>query len=548
MSDMELILVQDQNRGPEQSSGISLEHVIDRPPSGARERLFYDQIRSNNPSVFSNLLRLNSDDRNFVLGELYNSGNSEVRNFLRLNFPGFRPTGVGQTTDINRIAQLFGRTPQDLQQPGVACQIGSEALAAGNDMIARIVEMRNSIPDITSNPERRLPSLFSGPNPVGVWDIWGMAPSHTVHDSSDGQMRPEPPYWNLLQSVFSGSHTELSRNHNDVLQTELRPIMISRGLNPDAPVTVVNVDAHSDILRRIGSNTSIADWGNEIIRRNPNVTDYYWILPDEFRQDPRIRQFFTPGGEVDVNFANAPSDFTAYVHNTSNEIRWFDSPPENEISQYRAVNIHLRTMNTMNDNLRGQNVVLTTDLDIFANRGFDTVAEAETRWQGNSGFEHYLRMLESRGIRPFFHFLSFSPEYVERNREVWNGLLQFAALSAQASPDGTSSWFTNHLNRVYPRSSNEHDGIALNARGNTGMELILALFQIDAQSQNPNGIINLSTDNPERRLAIQAARRIFNADSDEQALSILRRFAPANQQLNFRATWQAMRDMCRTRF
>jgi len=85
-----------------------------------------------------------------------------------------------------------------------------------------------------------------------------------------GEMRPTPPYResDAMERVFGSGAFNAARNHNAIGEwfNHVPEWLSARGQSPDAPVTVIQVDGHSDLQTNRNSAESIADWGNQVIR------------------------------------------------------------------------------------------------------------------------------------------------------------------------------------------------------------------------------------------------------------------------------------------
>lgn len=340
-----------------------------------------------------------------------------------------------------------------------------------------------------------------------------------------GDSKPEPGYQQTLERLFKDTCIfEIVRNHNQALDVNIGGALKSAGLNEKDEVTLVNFDAHSDLWRGSVRDDacSIAQWVNRAIEQNPQLNEVIWALPNNFYEDPQLRRHFfneQPKSVGDRGFIRGPSDTKAYLHKETGRFTW-DKAPENfaaESEKYRVIDIRKRPLSALPD-LKGKNVILSTDLDGFDNRGFDTSLGAEVPWKGEKGFSDYLDTLEAKGVKPFMHLVSVSPEYLRK--EHMEQLLEFAARAGDATKSKMDQIATNALNTRY---GGVHSGIRTEREGKPSLQFLYRMFAADQKSKDPDGILELGSNDPEYKEVIQDARSIFKTD-EKGAQKILENF------------------------
>lgn len=445
---------------------------------------------------------------------------------------------AGDPNSVDALAAKLGMAPKDLKgKPTAACAaeiqlLGDPSLQPGKNMTA--LRDRLGIPSHYEDD-----SKLNIPDYAGKRDVWGTDPDKPVADRSPGELKGPPAYLDKLKQVMGNSIFDMGRDHNGILDTDLSKVLQKQGLPADAPLTVINVDAHADIYKAPGSTEGIADWGNAMISKNPNVKDYYWVLPNDFKTDPN----FQPGdGKFNNIFSDAPSDFNAYVNNDTGRIQWGGEQPTD--GNYRTVGIHKRTLDQMDD-MKGKNVVLTTDLDHFANRGYDTAGDAKVPWKGEQAFQHYVDVLADKHVQPIFHYASFSPEYTKP--ESVPELMRFAAYSGEVARPDSAPHLSFHHDKVYPNTPADNDGISVTTDTNSGTRLMQSLFDIDSKTTNPNGLFDTKRPSAKLDAAHEAVQSIYNVDKPG-AQRILHNFSDPKGVVDIRAMWDALQAACRTRY
>jgi len=355
-------------------------------------------------------------------------------------------------------------------------------------------------------------------------DIYTLPTDHPLPGPFPGKFVQRPAYLAVAKRVFGQTVFDFGRNHNEILDANLPQILQQAGVSANDHVSLINVDAHSDIAEGHGYG-SYADWVNKALLANPNITDFYWVTPDEFATGDLKKKFYPEREPTDLgkNLQDSLRDEFLFCSNDGS-VRWnsvsadYTKHPE----KWRIVQFHKRTLSEMPD-MHGEKVVLSTDLDYFDNRGFDTAAKARVKWKGDAGFEQYLNTLDQKGIRPVYHFVSASPEYV--TQEHMFDLLRFTAYLGDSSKDGVPLYFTHHNN--FRDATELSNGVAEPEAANRGAQLIWRMFSNDLKTTQPDGRVVIDKHNEERTAVIRAAMKIYRV-GPEHALDILRRLDAAD--------------------
>lgn len=397
---------------------------------------------------------------------------------------------------------------------------------------------------------------------------WGISPGrdfrHTVKlglygnrteedrlsTAEQSDFKAEPSYKGLAREVFGNSSFEIVRNHNQVLDVNEAAVMKKHGISKDDPVVLINFDSHSDMylqdMARDG-NESIANWVNTTLARNPNITDFYWVLPNEFKNNPALHDhFFMDAGKAKEhdhgsrrNMALVEPELKVYFNNSTGKMHLYKLPEGASAEDFREVKIHKVALDDM-PSMKGKNVILSTDLDGFANKGHDTEQNAQVPFKSDSGFEHYLRQLKEKGVKPFLHTVSVSPEYLQ-DQHV-DQALNFGALVGEVSRDGMDMNATNARNLIAPDkvpgfagTQAIQTGVTLERQSNKDLQALYKMFENDRKTHRPDGAINLanidsddgstgdSKMNDELKASISMTMEVYGIDR-EAAKNLLKRW------------------------
>lgn len=411
----------------------------------------------------------------------------------------------------------------------------------------------------------RLDTTELGAMRPGLYGQRGNRTSDRTADTAGTEMLERPAYFSTLQDVFGNSrYFDLVRNHNQVISTEgggtiaqlSAPVPAPGGEtieaarraiqeDPNAPTVLLNFDSHSDMYAGSArpNEESIAQWVNSVIATNPNVNEVYWVLPQDFRDNPEYNAEYInhqgPQDSQDRVFVQSPRDVTLYFNPADRSLsttRPADYSPE----KYRQIELHKRTIDEL-PNFQGQRTAVSIDLDYFDNRGYDTSYGAEVNYRGEEGFARFADGLRDANIRPVFTTVSASPEYVREGH--MRDLLGFSTLVAEASAAATDAVIVPGQNHAYAGQYNRNSGIQVDRRGNPDLELLYGLFQVDSRSATPNDSIDLNLDNAETRAALDATRRTFGLSSNEEARTQLRRMDRADGNENGIIEFEAIESL-----
>lgn len=470
----------------------------------------------------------------------------------------------GEDTAANKLTD---RNPQTEIQPSPqACFDIVGALKEGRnislmslvdpklnpDLASYLFKQPNETSGIGDDDPTRPESMVIGEMRPGIYGQRENRSADRLKDGPGTDMMALPPYFKDMQEVFGRSnYFDLVRNHNQVISTPDGQTIAQLGRapgdspqhdhdhaadsetveaarqaiqqKPDQPTVLFNFDSHSDMWTGPvqKGQESIAQWVNAVLKTNPNVNEVYWVLPQDFKDNKEIREFyFEHPGEMpnyDTVFVTAPPDMTLYLDKDSGAL--LTKKPDNYSEEaYRTIQFHKRTLDELPD-FAGKRTAVSIDLDFFDNRGYDTTMEAAVNYKGDEGFQKFVQTLKDRDIRPDFTTVSASPEYVrsEHARE----LLRFSSLVAEATGAKMDAVAVPGENQVY--STKPHDSIQVNRADNPGLQLLYELFKADSRSNTPNDSIDLNVDSPKLKAALEATRRIYGTQSDQVAKQILQR-------------------------
>lgn len=168
----------------------------------------------------------------------------------------------------------------------------------------------------------------------------------------DGRLAEAPPWEGTVKEVFGKAAMAIVRNHVEIGDLNLQKIMAEKGLPKDAPVTLLNFDAHSDIYSGRGAvdgKENIGNWVNVMLQKNPNITDFYWVMPNDFKDKPEYSHYYYSGKNHDRILADSTPDRTVYINNKTGDFSWDVKPDDFSESDYRTVGIHKRALQDMPD-------------------------------------------------------------------------------------------------------------------------------------------------------------------------------------------------------
>lgn len=384
-------------------------------------------------------------------------------------------------------------------------------------------------------------------------DLYGLVPDRPLPGPTKGTFSKTPDYLPTLQKVFANSFFDFDRNHSAILDTDTKSLMAAKGISATAKLTLINVDAHSDMKLPGQGGELIADWVNNFLTRNSNVENVYWVVPDEFGKDRQKAVFFPDNGSNDDNLRGSVRDLTLYVGKKINSVS-IEKPKDYDEhkDQYRTVQFHKRLISEL-PIMRGENVILTTDLDYFDNNAHHDSLNARVQFQGQNGLKNYVNWLDNKAINPLFHFVSVSPEYI--NKEHSPELLKFLAYLEESSKLHRALNFTHEHN--FPSEDSPRDGITTQVDGHRGLRLWEELLMNDLKTTQPDGRVVLpkfdqagKPINPSQEYvtAVKAAEEIYHVRKIT-AVDILKKLDAADGTLDgiidLRKIYHAAEEVCR---
>ena len=195
---------------------------------------------------------------------------------------------------------------------------------------------------------------------------------------------------------------DLNTDHNQAL--DVSEFAKNHGIK--APEILVNFDTHSDIYLNYPviaeGSAGVENWINELIAKNPELKEIYWVMPYEEAKDLNLQTLFA---ENDYHLIPRGKATPFYGNSMNPNIRWlhfvfkplFKEPFSQEflintqtgrineipsdkklydylftpINQHKKVKIVTCTEKTLPD-FEGKKVFLSIDADYTSNSGFDT--------------------------------------------------------------------------------------------------------------------------------------------------------------------------------
>lgn len=406
-------------------------------------------------------------------------------------------------------------------------------------------------PDDHTDPE----SMVIGDMRPGIYGQRAAKRAEISKDSEKSELRELPEYAGGMEAVFGGSkHFDLSRNHNgaksafDLMESQEKSMsggdhthvhdheaekeqlkqankVISE--RPDQDTVLINFDSHADAWSgSVSKDTeSIAQWVNGVIRDNPNVKEYYWVVPDNFKSDPELRKYYFdhkgPVPEEDNVFVHQPAHMELYFDKQSGALITTGKPKDYSEEKYRTIQFHKVTIDEL-PNLKDKRVAMSIDLDYFDNRGYDTSYEATVDWKGDAGFKKFVDSLKEKEIKPIFTTISASPEYV-RNDHIGE-LMRFSSLVSEASLGKMDEVVVPKEHSVY--MGEEHAGVEVK-RDSKPLQLLYDLFKVDSEAKVPTYNLDINQSGPKLERALDLTQKRFGVDR-QNALEVLRKLDKAD--------------------
>lgn len=387
-------------------------------------------------------------------------------------------------------------------------------------------------PDLYSSHDLEGALGFMRPGSLGTLD----APRE-----GEGISKELAPYFKDMQTVFGQTQIfDIFRNHDEILSSGNLAAKLQEQLDrgtkavkqeANTPTILFNIDAHVDAYsgqQVVAGQENIAMWVNGMLRNNPNINEFYWIVPDNFKSDPKIAENYfgtkntkdTP--DYDHVFVNTPSDFTMYLDKKTGELTITGKPADYSEDKYRAIEFHKKTLSELPD-MSGKRIALAYDLDYSGGNGYDTSYSASVPWKGAQGLIQMVETLKEKNVRPFYTTISVSPEYVQK--EHLRDLVEFSSLIADATGKNPVT-VTPEQTAVYDTDLAPHG--LLHYRNSPETKLLYEMRKIDSKLPHPTDSIDLNkmqSGSPQEKQAIEdvisATSRLYNTDRTT-ALGILK--------------------------
>lgn len=238
---------------------------------------------------------------------------------------------------------------------------------------------------------------------------------------------------------------DLNTDHNQAL--DVSEFAKNHGIK--APEILVNFDTHSDIYLNYPviaeGSAGVENWINELIAKNPELKEIYWVMPYEEAKDLNLQTLFA---ENDYHLIPRGKATPFYGNSMNPNIRWlhfvfkplFKEPFSQEflintqtgrineipsdkklydylftpINQHKKVKIVTCTEKTLPD-FEGKKVFLSIDADYTSNSGFDTAEKfsfIQSQKDIEKTFYSIFKTVNEKNMKPEIISLSLSPQYL----------------------------------------------------------------------------------------------------------------------------------------
>ena len=265
---------------------------------------------------------------------------------------------------------------------------------------------------------------------------------------------------NLTKIFSNAKFVDTFNDHNQML--DAIEYARNNGVNIDEIDTLINFDTHSDLyINGTRNHETIADWINSCLSKNPNMTDFYWVVPTNMVYDKEVGNIlngtdttsftrdiqgrrtplFRNVGTV-ADLQNEESVQTYLIGpddaSTRGDIRYVTN--EDEIAAlkqkgYRELKVHICTAENL-PSFKGHKVITSLDMDYFSNSGVDTIREYrdnKTAEELNEAMSDFLRTMVEKDIQPVIHGSCFSDDYYLPPEDLKQAE-EFAAAILETSP------------------------------------------------------------------------------------------------------------------
>ena len=224
--------------------------------------------------------------------------------------------------------------------------------------------------------------------------------------------------------------------------------------NIKIPSILINFDTHSDIYLNhpvmIYGQAGVESWINELVAKNPQLKEVYWVMPIEEARNPILQTLFaendlhllkdsTPlyGNCVDKDFNLLHFLFSPIYLKAFSQELWIE-PKTGLMNEYikgntysnmliekektyKSVKVITCTRNTL-PNFKNKPVFLSIDADYTSNSGFDTIIDFKIKKSQNriyNTFYYIFKTIEEKQINPEIISLSLSPQYLPKKHHKY---------------------------------------------------------------------------------------------------------------------------------
>ena len=235
-------------------------------------------------------------------------------------------------------------------------------------------------------------------------------------------------------------------DHNQML--DAMEYAKKKGVDISEATVLINCDTHSDVYINCPGKESIADWVNSAIAKNPNITDFYWVVSENMIEDKEFGNLLS-GNQIENSFddeAGAPLyqnvGVKADLKNSESVQTYYISPDgflydDNIYGDGRPIRIHITTEKNLPD-FSGKKVISTFDMDFFSNSGVDTKTlyrDNKNEEELNQAFSQMLQTFADHHIQPIMHGNCYSnDDYLPK--EDYNQVQGFANEIIKSTPQG----------------------------------------------------------------------------------------------------------------
>lgn len=249
------------------------------------------------------------------------------------------------------------------------------------------------------------------------------------------------------------------------------------------PPILINFDTHSDIFvntdRKKGQASDIGDWINELLAKQPEIEELYWVMPYEAANNLDLKFLFADNDlEVmeeheEVLFGNStntkiktthfvfnPLTKKAYtqellidpdtykINENSEDKELINRLFKKDISKLRKVKLITCTEKTLPD-FKDKQVFLSIDADYISNSGHDTTMDFEIRKDRaaiNATFYSIFKTLKEKNVKPEIISLSISPQYLPEEHHAFVNTIFNYIVRTSGKTDEISTYKNKYLN------------------------------------------------------------------------------------------------------